>query len=159
MTKTCNMTGMDAKSRASCNNKFVTGQFFWTVCCIELFVLYCIVYCIALCIVLHRVLYSIVCCIASWSPRAHLARGGDAAVYVFDLNQRSLSTPFYSVLVSISSCMALLTAFHSLNSPNNSPISRSVLPVLFLRHWSFQLYISLWKSPSAVIYSLVVDWT
>ena len=30
------------------------------------------------------------------------SRGGDIAVYVFDINQPSLSTPFYSVLVSIS---------------------------------------------------------
>ena len=27
-----------------------------------------------------------------------------------------------------------------------------------LPYWSFQLYVSLWKSPSALIYSLVVDW-
>ena len=28
------------------------------------------------------------------------SRGGDVAVYVFDINQPSLPTPFYSVIVS-----------------------------------------------------------
>ena len=67
---------------------------------------------------------------------------GDVAVYVFDINQTSLPTPFYSVLVSVSVFMALLTVFHSVNSPDNSPLSHSVLPVLFLPYRSFQLYIS-----------------
>ena len=70
-------------------------------------------------------------------------RGGDVAVYVFDINQPSLPTPFYSVLVSISVFMTLSTVFYSINSPDNSPLSHSVLPVLFLPHWSFQLFISL----------------
>ena len=69
-------------------------------------------------------------------------RGGDVAVYVFDINQLSLSTPFYSVFVSISVSMALSTVFHSINSPYNSLLSQTVLPVLCLPHWSFQLYIS-----------------
>ena len=46
--------------------------------------------------------------------------------------------------------MALSTVFHSINSPNNFPFSHSVLPVLSLSHRSFQLYVSLWKSPSAL---------
>ena len=58
--------------------------------------------------------------------------GGDVAVYVFSINQPSLPTLFYSVLVSISVFMALSTVFHSRNSPDNSPLSHSVLPVLFL---------------------------
>ena len=45
--------------------------------------------------------------------------------------------------------MALSPVFHSINSPDNSPFSHAVLLVLFLPYWSFQLYISLWKSPSA----------
>ena len=69
--------------------------------------------------------------------------GGDVAFYVFDILQPSLPTPFYSVLVSISVFMALSTLFHSITSPDNSPISHSVLPVLSLTDWSFQLYISL----------------
>ena len=48
-------------------------------------------------------------------------------------------------------CLTILSAvFHSINSPDDSPLSHSVLLVLFLPHWSFELYISLWKSPSAL---------
>ena len=46
--------------------------------------------------------------------------------------------------------MALSTVLHSINSPDNSPLSNSVLLVLFLPYWFSQLYISLWKSPSAL---------
>ena len=60
--------------------------------------------------------------------RGSPSRGGDVAVYVFDINQTSLPTPLYSVLVSL----ALSTEFHSFNSPDNSPLSQSVLPVLYL---------------------------
>ena len=49
-----------------------------------------------------------------------------------DINQLSLPTPFNNVLVSISVFMALLTVLHSINSPDNSPFSHSVLPVLFV---------------------------
>ena len=49
----------------------------------------------------------------------------------------------YSVRVSIFVSMALSTVFHSINSPDNSPFSHSVLPVLSLPYWSFQLYVSL----------------
>ena len=71
--------------------------------------------------------------------------GGDVAVYVFDVNQLSLPTPFYSVLVSVSAFMALSTVFHSINSPDNSRLSHSVLQVLFLPYWSFN-HISLHES-------------
>ena len=57
---------------------------------------------------------------------------------------RALPTPFHSVLVSVSVFMALSTVFHSINSPNHSSLSHSVLPVLFLPYWSFELYISLY---------------
>ena len=40
------------------------------------------------------------------------SRGGDVAVYVFDMNQPSLPTPFYSVLMSTYVFMALPTVFH-----------------------------------------------
>ena len=60
------------------------------------------------------------------------SRGGDVAVYVFDVNQWSLPTPFHSVLVSVSVFMALSTVFHAINSLDHSPLSHSVLPVLFL---------------------------
>ena len=66
-------------------------------------------------------------------PAGSPSRGGHVAVYVFDINQPSLPTPFYSVLVSISVVMALSTVFHSINSPDNSSLSHSVLLVLILR--------------------------
>ena len=62
-----------------------------------------------------------------------------------------LARSFYSVLVFVSVIMTLSTVFHSINSPDNSLLSHSVLLALFLPYWSFQLYISLWKSPSALI--------
>ena len=62
------------------------------------------------------------------------SHGGDLTVYVSDINQPSLPTSFYSVLVSISVFMALSTVFHSTNSPHNSPFSYSVLPVLSLSY-------------------------
>ena len=68
------------------------------------------------------------------------SRGGDVAVYVFDINQPSLSTPFCTVLVSVSVFKALSTVFPSINSPDNSPLSHSVLQVLLLPSWSFPLY-------------------
>ena len=70
-------------------------------------------------------------------PAGSPSRGGDVAACVFDINQPSLPTPFYSVLVSVSVFMALSTVFHSINSPDNSPLSHSVLPVSFLPYWSF----------------------
>ena len=73
------------------------------------------------------------------------SRGGDVAVYVFDINQRSLPTQFCSVLVFVSICMAISTAFHSIDFPDNSPLSHSVLPVLFLPIGPFS-YIFLYES-------------
>ena len=66
--------------------------------------------------------------------------------FISDTNQPSLPTPFYSVLVSISVFIALSTVFYSINSPDNSPFSHSVLPVLSLPYWFFQLYISFYES-------------
>ena len=60
-------------------------------------------------------------------------------VYVSDINQPSVPTRFYSVLVSVSVFMALSTVFHFINSPDNFPLSHSVLPVLVLLYWCFQL--------------------
>ena len=76
-------------------------------------------------------------------PTSSPSRGGDIAIYVKDINQPSLPIPFYFVLVSVSVFMSLSTVFHSIKSPDNSPLSHSVLPVLFLPYWSFQLCISL----------------
>ena len=75
------------------------------------------------------------CVVNAGSPSC----GGDVTVYVYDINQLSLPTPFYSVLVSVSVFVAHSTVFHSINSPDNSPFSHSVLPVLSLPYWSIQL--------------------
>ena len=73
------------------------------------------------------------------------SRGGDVTVYALNINQPSLPSPFYSVLVSISVFMALSTVFHSINSPDNSPLSHSVLSVSFFLIGPFN-YISLYES-------------
>ena len=68
-------------------------------------------------------------------PTGSSSDGGDVAVSLFDISPPSLPTPFYSVLVPVSVFMALSTVFHFINfinSPDNSPFSDSVLPVLFL---------------------------
>ena len=49
-------------------------------------------------------------------------RGRYVAVYVFDINQLSLSTLVHSVLVSISVFVAFSIVFYSTNSPDNSPL-------------------------------------
>ena len=69
------------------------------------------------------------------------SRGGDVEVYVFGINQPRLLTSFKkkNVPVSVSVFMALSTVWYSINSPDNSPLSHSVLPVLFLPYASFQL--------------------
>ena len=82
-----------------------------------------------------------------------MSHGGNVVVYVKDINQPSLPTPFffYPVLASISVFMALSTVFHSINSPGNTPLSHSLVPVLIVPYWSFDIYISfLGKSPSAL---------
>ena len=43
--------------------------------------------------------------------------------FMSDINQPSLPTPFYSVLASVSVFMALSTAFHSINFPDNFQFS------------------------------------
>ena len=54
-------------------------------------------------------------------------------LFVLDvINQPSLPTRFYSVLVSVSVFVALSTVFHSIKSPDSFPLSGSILPVLFL---------------------------
>ena len=75
-------------------------------------------------------------------PAGSPSHGRDVVVYVFDIKQLRLPTPFYSSPVSISVFMALSTVFHSINSPDSTPFSHSVLPVLSLPYWSFLLYVS-----------------
>ena len=56
----------------------------------------------------------------------------------FEINQLSLLTTFYSVLVWISFFKALSIVFHSVNSPSNFPFSYSVFLYLF-----FTTYVSM----------------
>ena len=65
-------------------------------------------------------------------PKNKKRSGQARLVYVKDINEPALPTPFYSVLVSISVFMALSTVFYSINSSDSSPFSHSVLPVLAL---------------------------
>ena len=60
----------------------------------------------------------------------------------------------HSFLICFCVCFCLCSPFNCISFhifPENSPLSQSVLLVLFLPYSSFQLYISLWKSPSALI--------
>ena len=75
-------------------------------------------------------------------PAGSPSRSWNVVVYVKCIKKPGLPTPFYSVLVSISVFMAFSTAFHSINSSDNSPLSRSILSVLILPDRSFQLRIS-----------------
>ena len=85
-------------------------------------------------------------------PAGSPSRGVDSVAYVKGVKQTELAHSFfYSVLVSKTVYKALSTVFHSINSSDNSLLSHSVLQVLFLPYWSFQAYISLRKSPSALI--------
>ena len=62
------------------------------------------------------------------------SRGGNVAVYVPDINQPSLPTPFYSVLVSISVFMALfncISVHKSFRQFSAFSLSSSRLFVLF----------------------------
>ena len=70
--------------------------------------------------------------------------------FASDINQPNLPAPLKKNKFCCCVFKALSTVFHSINSPDNSPFSDSVLPVS-LPYWSFQLYISLWKSPAALI--------
>ena len=65
------------------------------------------------------------------SPWAHFHLVGTLR-FMSDINQLSLPTPSYSVLVSISVFMTLSTVFHFINFPYNSPLSHSVLVVVAL---------------------------
>ena len=75
------------------------------------------------------------------SPQAHLHVVGMLR-FMYDINQWSLPTPFYSVLVSVSVFTLISTVFHSIGSPDNSPFSHFVFPDLFPPYRSFELYIS-----------------
>ena len=86
-------------------------------------------------------------------PRAHLHVVG-MLQFMSDINQPGLPTPFCSVLVSVSVFMTLSAVFHSINSPDNSPLSHSVLPVSFLPYWPFltvYLFTKISLSPDIIL--------
>ena len=71
------------------------------------------------------------CCIQSRfsltvTPTGSPSRGGDVAVFVFDINQPSLPTPFYSVFVPISVFMSL-SVFHAITGFPDFFLSRGYL--------------------------------
>ena len=61
-------------------------------------------------------------------PAGSPSHGGDVKICVLGINQPSLPTPFPLFLYLFLSLMALSPVFHSINSPDNSPCSHSVLP-------------------------------
>ena len=76
-------------------------------------------------------------CLPKNVPAGSPSHSGDVAMNVLDINQPSLPIPFYSALVSAGVFMALSTVFHSINSPDKSLLSYSVLPVLRLPYCPF----------------------
>ena len=72
-------------------------------------------------------------------------------MYVFDINQPSFSTPAYSVRQSLFVFMVLSAVFHSRNSPDSSPLSHSVLPILFLPYWPRSGELQMQKLKSHVV--------
>ena len=77
------------------------------------------------------------------------SRGGDVAVYVFDIKQPSSPTPFYSVFVSISVSMALSTVVHSNNSPDFLLCSSGLIFALMV-HSTIYLFMRVSFSPDVI---------
>ena len=81
-----------------------------------------------------RIWHLLVLLLSAGVPAGSPSLGGDVTIYVLDMiNHPSFAHSFSSVLVSISVLTALSTVFHSIISPDNSPLSHSVLLVLFCR--------------------------
>ena len=80
-------------------------------------------------------------------PAGSPSRGGDVAVYVFETNQPSLPTPFYSVLVPFSVFVAISNCIFIPYILPTALRFLTVLPVLSLPYCSFQLFISLYENP------------
>ena len=98
--------------------------------------------CVSVCVCVKTILHVHASAFLSVSPMAQLHVMGMLR-FISDINQPSLPTPYYFVLESVSVFMALSTVFHSITSSDNFPYPHSVLPVLSLPYWSFQLHISL----------------
>ena len=79
-------------------------------------------------------------------PAVSSSPGGGVVVYVFDINQPSLPTPFYFCSCV---CFCLCAHFSSISFHKFSrqlfSLSHSVLLVFILPYWSFQL-LSIYKS-------------
>ena len=86
-------------------------------------------------------------CVPVGSP----SRGGDVAVYVFDIRACPL------LFFTLCSCVFFFGLYGPFSYISFHKFSRQLSAFslcssgLFLPHWSFQLYISSWKSPSALI--------
>ena len=79
------------------------------------------------------------------SPRAHLHVVGMLRFMSMTKTNRACPLLFILFLCLFLSLWPASTVFHSINSLDNCPFSHSVLPVLYLPYWSFQLYVSLWS--------------
>ena len=73
-----------------------------------------------------------------------------SSLSLFHVDSRTGFVDCVSILVSASVFIAFSTVFYSITFPDNALSPHSVLPALFMPYWSFQLYISLWVSPSAL---------
>ena len=87
------------------------------------------------------------------------SRGGNVAVYVLDVNQLILPTPFYSVLASVSVFMALSTLFHSINSSSNSAFSLCSSGLISASLVLSTIYRFMIVSLDPDFQSFVVDWS
>ena len=90
-------------------------------------------------------------------PASSPSRAGDVTVYVWHkATELAHSFLFCSCIYFCPYGPFNCTSFHKFSR------QLSVFSLFFsgfsLPYWSFQVYVSLWKFPSALIYSLVVDW-
>ena len=98
-----------------------------------------------------RHLYWLILRLLYLSPRAHLHVVGMLRFISKTYSNRACPLLFI-LLASVSPFLwPFQLYFIPLNSPDNCSLSHSVLRVLFLPYWSFELYLSLRKSPSALI--------
>ena len=84
-------------------------------------------------------------------PEGLPSRGGDATVYALDINQPSLPTFLKILFLCLFLSLWPIQLYFIPWILPTTPFSHSVLPVLILPYWSFQLYISLWKPTSALV--------
>ena len=84
------------------------------------------------------------------SPLAHLHVVGMLR-FMSGVNQPSLPTSFYSVLVSVSVFMALSTVFHGISSPDNSPLCHSVRISALLALSTIYLFKKFSLSPDVIL--------